>query len=95
MNYSGIGGPGTYSQNYSIYASYVILGSEFNSISDSRIKTNIENIDSSIDMINQLRPVTFNYKNKNKYGTTLKYGYCSRSEKYYSKYSKYIIWCNR
>ena len=53
----------------SIYCSYAILGSEFNKVSDERIKTNIENIDSSIDIINQLRPVTFNYKKKiNKYG---------------------------
>ena len=81
INYSGVGGPGTYSQNYSIYASFAILGSEFNAISDSRIKKYIENLDSSLDIINQLRPVTFNYKNKNKYGISQKYGlnYCSRS----------------
>ena len=72
---------GTYTQNYSIYCSYAILGSEFNAISDSRIKTNIENIDSSIDIINQLRPVTFNYKNKNKYGIFKKYGLIAQEVK--------------
>ena len=42
LNYSGIGGPGTYLQNYGIYCSYAVCASEFNAISDERIKTNIE-----------------------------------------------------
>ena len=50
------------------------MASEFDAISDARIKTNIENLSSSIDIITQLRPVTFNYKNKNKYGTCIRYG---------------------
>ena len=33
-------------------------------ISDAIITTNIENSDSSLDIINQLRPVTFNYLKK-------------------------------
>jgi len=81
FTYSSTGGPGTYTQNYSIYCSYAILGSEFNAISDSRIKTNIENIDSSIDIINKLRPVTFNYKNINKYGISQKYGLIAQEVK--------------
>ena len=74
MNYNGVGGVGTYSQNYSIYCSYAVVASEFDAISDERIKTNIENIYTSIDILNQLRPVTFNYKNKNKYTNSLRYG---------------------
>ena len=37
----GVGGPGTYSQNYAIYCSYAVCASEFNAISDEQIKTNI------------------------------------------------------
>ena len=33
-----------------------------------------KNLNLSIDIINQLRPVTYNYKNKNKYGSALRYG---------------------
>ena len=54
--------------------SYAVCASEFDAVSDQRIKTNIQNLESSIDIITQLRPVTFNYKNKNKYGTNLRYG---------------------
>ena len=29
LNYAGVGGPGTYTQNYSIYCSYAICASSF------------------------------------------------------------------
>ena len=74
MYYGGVGGPGTYTNNYSIYCSNAICASEFDAISDQRIKTNIQNLGSSIDIINQIRPVGYNYKNKNKYGSTVRYG---------------------
>ena len=45
MNYNGVGGPGTYSQIYSIYCSYAIMAAEFDAISDARIKTNVENLE--------------------------------------------------
>ena len=32
LSYSGLGGPGTYTQNYGIYCLYAILGSEYNSM---------------------------------------------------------------
>ena len=44
LNYSGIGGPGTYTMNYSIMCSYAVCASEFDSVSDERIKTNIQNL---------------------------------------------------
>ena len=44
LNYNGIGGPGGYTNNYSIYCSYAVCASEFNAISDERIKTNINNL---------------------------------------------------
>ena len=34
LNYSGVGGPASYTQNYSIYCSYAMCTSEFNAISD-------------------------------------------------------------
>ena len=45
LNYNGLGGPGGYTNNYSIYCSYAVCASEFNAISDIRIKTNINNLD--------------------------------------------------
>ena len=74
LNYGGIGRPGSYANNYSIYCSNAVCASEFNAISDQRIKSNIQNLNLSIDIINQLRPVKYNYKNQNKYGSTLRYG---------------------
>ena len=44
LNYSLVGGPGTYTQNYSIYCSYAICASEFNVISDEHIKKYIEKL---------------------------------------------------
>ena len=38
LNYSGIGGPGTYGQKYSIYCSYAVVASEFDAFSGERIK---------------------------------------------------------
>ena len=64
LNYSGVGGPGSYTMNYSIMCSYAVCATEFDAVSNQRIKTNIQNLESSIDIITQLRPVTFNYKNK-------------------------------
>ena len=34
LNYNGIGGPGGYTNNYSIYCSYAVCASEFNAVSD-------------------------------------------------------------
>ena len=61
-------------QNYSIYCRYVIVASDFNAISDVRIQKYIENLGSSPDVISQLRSVTFNYKNENKYGRNIREG---------------------
>ena len=32
LNFGGVGGPGTYTQKYSIYLSYAVCSSEFNAI---------------------------------------------------------------
>ena len=50
LNHGGIGGVGTYTNNYSIYCNNAICASEFDAISDQRIKTNIKNLGSAIDM---------------------------------------------
>ena len=55
--------------------------SEFDAISDQRIKTNIQNLGSSIDIINQLKPVTFYYKNKTKYGNNIRHGLIAQEVK--------------
>ena len=66
LNYGGVSGPGTYAQNYSIYCSYTVCASEFNSISDAQIKTNKKKLELGLDLILQLRPVSYYYKNKNR-----------------------------
>ena len=38
LNYSGVGGPGSYTMNYSIMCSYAVCASEFDAVSDQRIK---------------------------------------------------------
>ena len=53
---------------------YAVCASEFNATRDSHIKTNVSGIPSCLDKVNQLRPVIFNYKNKNKYGIKMRYG---------------------
>ena len=58
MNYNGVGGPGSYTNNYSIYCSYAVCASEFNAISDERIKTNINNLELGLNIITKIRPVT-------------------------------------
>ena len=57
------------------------MASEFDALSNERIKTNIENSELSLDIIKQLRPVMFNYKNKNKYGTSIRYGLIAQEVK--------------
>ena len=74
LNYSGIGGPGSYTNNYSIYCSNGVCASEFNAISDAQIKTNIENLELGLDIILQLKPVSYNYKNINRMGNNSKIG---------------------
>ena len=61
-------------QNYSIYCSYAVCASEFNAISDQRIKTNIENLQLGLDIILQLKPVSYNYKNITRMGNNNKIG---------------------
>ena len=43
-NYNGVGGPCSYTNNYSFYCSYAVCASEFNAISAERIKTNTSNL---------------------------------------------------
>ena len=74
LNYSGVGGPGTYTQNYSIYCSYANCASEFNAISAFHIKTNRNNLELGLNIIKQIIPVTYNFENKNKYGASIRYG---------------------
>ena len=62
--------PANYTITYSIYCSYAIAASKFDSTSDEQIKTNKENLDSYLDGITKLRPVTFTHKDKTKYGTS-------------------------
>ena len=64
----------TYTQNYAIYCSYAICASEFNSISDERIKKYIEHLELGLDVILQLKPVSYNYKNKYRMGNKSKIG---------------------
>ena len=51
LNYAGIRGPGTYTQNYGIHFSCAVCTSEFNAISDEKIKTNIENLEFGLNII--------------------------------------------
>ena len=74
LNYNGIGGPGGYTNNYSIHCSYAVCSSEFNAISDERIKTNINNLELGLNIITKIRPVTYNYKNKNRMGINIRIG---------------------
>ena len=43
-----------------VYIVVTVMASEFDALSNERIKTNIANLESSLDIIKQLRPVTFN-----------------------------------
>ena len=38
LNYNGVGGPVSYGQSYSICCSYAVMATEFDAISDARIK---------------------------------------------------------
>ena len=37
LTYNGVGGPGSYSQKYSMYCSYEVIASEFDAIRDAQI----------------------------------------------------------
>ena len=85
LNSGGIGGPGTYTMNYNysiaIVCNFAVCASEYDAFSDERIKINIQNLCSSLDIILQLRPITFNYHNENKYGTNIRYGLITQQVK--------------
>ncbi len=63
LNSSGTTGTGSGSNPYSIKASDRIMASEFNAVSDQRIKTNINNSNLSTDLekVKQLRLTHYNY----------------------------------
>ena len=47
---------------------------KLNAISDERIKTNINNLELGLNIITKIRPVTYNYKNKNRMGINIRIG---------------------
>ena len=51
-------------QVYPIYCSYAVCASEFNAISDERIKTNINNLELGLSVLTKIKPVTYNHKIK-------------------------------
>ena len=51
-----------------------MCASEFNAVSDIRIKTNIEDLELGIDILLKLRPISYNYKNKYRMGINPKIG---------------------
>ncbi len=63
LNSSGSTGQGSGSNPYSIKASDRIMASEFNAVSDQRIKTNINssNISTDLEKVKQLRLTQYNY----------------------------------
>jgi hypothetical protein len=46
--------------------------------SDIKLKDNIENITDGLEKINMMRPVVFNWKNKNKFGFNKNYGFIAQ-----------------
>jgi hypothetical protein len=48
------------------YSSAAVVSGDFNDTSDVSLKDNIESIDSAIDTVKQLRPVTFDWKLDNR-----------------------------
>lgn len=64
-SYLGYGGTGTANDNpgTSVYCSQRMLASEFNAISDERVKTNILDINdlSALEIIRQIEPKKYNY----------------------------------
>jgi hypothetical protein len=49
-----------------INSSGIVTAVDFNSTSDQNLKTNINTIDNSLEIINQLRGVSFNWKEDNR-----------------------------
>ncbi len=80
LNSSGNTGTASGTNNYSIKAQYRIMASEFNAISDRRVKTNIKNSDilSDLKKINQLKVSEYNYIDSISKGNTLQKGFIAQ-----------------
>ena len=64
--------------NVGIFSTYYVAsGSGFIAFSDERIKKNVSNIDNSIDIINKLRPINYNYIDRGM-GTHKKTGFIAQ-----------------
>jgi len=77
LNSTGTTGTGSGTNNISIYASDRIVCSEFNAVSDKRIKIEVPKIDKSsdIELINKLRPVNYKMKDEIQHGAQIKKGF--------------------
>ncbi len=83
LNGGGTGGPGTFTNDYSIRASNAVLASEFNAFSDIRIK-NINSRVSAEDALNTimaLRPTHYSYIDSIQNGTRQKTGFIAQEVK--------------
>lgn len=81
LNNSNTGSSASGTSGYvSICTSERIQASEFDAISDSRIKTNVHSIQSrnALELVLQSRPVSYSYIDKNKYGNRAKYGFIAQ-----------------
>jgi hypothetical protein len=56
----------------------IMAGGAFVSTSDKRVKENIKELHHSLDLINKLRPVSYNKIDKVKYGNKLNYGFIAQ-----------------
>ena len=60
--------PGTLNIGDSTNFVATVTAQDFNSVSDLKLKTNIENIENALDTINKMDGYTFNWKNDGKKG---------------------------
>ena len=83
LNGGGTGGPGTFTQDYSIHASNAILASEFNAFSDIRIKNIERRLDkaSALDQVMALQPTHYSYIDSIVEGTKQKTGFIAQEVK--------------
>ena len=79
--------------DYSIFASNRVAATEFNSYSDSRIKTNIIDIDDSaaLNILRQIQPKRYNYKDVVARGTQPVWGFIAQQVASVLDYSTKII----
>ena len=80
LNSSGITGTGTGSNNYSIKVSHRIMASEFNAVSDQRVKTSFTLSNNSTDLqkVNQLEVTNYRYIDTVAKGSDMRLGFIAQ-----------------